>query len=100
MHCLYSDSDSNDDTLCSYEVFEDECLCESFENSEAINNSELTHGPDFDMMDIDEDSKDNESDTDDDIENEAYYDKQDLDPFTVIQELCEDGDVSLLRYAK
>ena len=101
VHCSYSDSDSDDDTLCSYEVFEDECMRESFVSSEGNNNSqELTHGPDFDMMDIDDNSKDYETDTEDDIENEAYYDKQDLDPFTIIQELSEDGDVYSLRYAK
>ena len=100
VHCSYSDSDSDDDTLCSYEEFEDECMRESFDNIEESNNSELTHGADFDMMDIDDDSKDPDSDTNDDIENEAYYDKQDLDPFTVIQELCQDGDAYSLKYAK
>ena len=42
--------------LCvPFEEFEDECMCESLENIEESNDSDLTHGPDFDTMDIDDD---------------------------------------------
>ena len=67
------------------------------------NNNQLTNGSDFDMKDIDNNIEDHDSDPDtddDDVENEAYYNKQDLDPFTIIQELCEAGDIYSLKHAR
>ena len=86
-------------------MFETECLGETFgvKQNSRNNNSELTNGPEFDTMDIDrnEDDRDSNNDTDDDdnIENEVYYDNQDLDLYSIIQELCESGDVYSMRYA-
>ena len=96
---------SDDEILCSYEMFETEFLGETFGvKQNPRNNNRLTNGPDFDTMDIDRDEDDRDSDDntddDDDIDNEVYYDNQDLDPYSIIQEKCESGDVYSMRYAR
>ena len=93
----YSESDSDDETLDSYEEWEEDCLCETEVGTNDNHTQYLpSNGPDFDTMDIDDDDFDYKSDLDssddDHLEDEAYFDKEDLDPFTIIQELSDTGD--------